>query len=155
MGMHGKDWLAMPSRDLRRRPRQQQPRQSILIVCLGEQTEFRYFQALKQDFRLPAVRVAIESTSRDPHSVIALARRLHKQGAFDEVWCVFDHEFPPNNTLFQPAVEAARQNSFKLAVSNPAFEVWLLLHFRYTARSFTDNNELVHQLRNAYPSSFR
>ena len=44
---------------------------------------------------------------------------------FDEIWCVFDtdeHENLPH------AVEDARQSGIDVAVSNPCFELWLVLH---------------------------
>lgn len=46
---------------------------------------------------------------------------------YDEVWCVFDRD---DHERFDDACQMARGNGFKLAVSNPSFELWLLLHFR-------------------------
>ena len=46
---------------------------------------------------------------------------------FDEIWCVFDtdaHENLPH------AIEEARQSGIAVAVSNPCFELWLVLHVR-------------------------
>jgi hypothetical protein len=94
----------MPRRDFRRKPGQQQPRQSLLIVCQGEQTEYNYVRALKRDYNLSNVTVAIDSTRRDPKAAVDLAVRKWTKESFDEVWCVFDHEFPPDNALFYPAV---------------------------------------------------
>lgn len=47
--------------------------------------------------------------------------------AFDEIWCVFDRD---DHERFQDACTMARDNGLRLAVSNPCFELWLLLHFR-------------------------
>jgi hypothetical protein len=46
---------------------------------------------------------------------------------FDSVWAVFDVDDHPN---IPAALQMARDNAINLAVSNPAFELWLLLHFR-------------------------
>ena len=46
---------------------------------------------------------------------------------YDEVWCVFDVDDHPN---LLNALESARQLGIKVALSNPCFELWLLLHFR-------------------------
>jgi hypothetical protein len=46
---------------------------------------------------------------------------------YDEVWCVFDVDAHPN---LADALQQARANSILLAVSNPCFELWLLLHFQ-------------------------
>jgi RloB-like protein len=43
------------------------------------------------------------------------------------VWCVFDVD---DHTRFDDAVQMARDNGIELAVSNPCFELWLLLHFQ-------------------------
>lgn len=47
--------------------------------------------------------------------------------AYDSVWCVFDVNDHPN---IPDAKEMARDNGIDLAISNPCFELWLLLHFR-------------------------
>jgi hypothetical protein len=47
--------------------------------------------------------------------------------AYDSVWCVFDKDDHPR---FGEALEMARDNNIRLAISNPCIELWLLLHFR-------------------------
>lgn len=47
--------------------------------------------------------------------------------AFDEVWCLFDVDEHPR---VNEARQMARDNDINVAVSNPCFELWLLLHFR-------------------------
>jgi RloB-like protein len=46
---------------------------------------------------------------------------------YDEVWCVFDIDDHPH---IDDAKQQARDNGIKLAVSNPCFELWVLLHFQ-------------------------
>ncbi|MGW6281706.1 RloB family protein [Kribbella sp. NPDC055071] len=43
---------------------------------------------------------------------------------FDEVWCVFDVD----DFDIEPATREARRAGLELAVSDPCFELWLLLH---------------------------
>jgi hypothetical protein len=43
------------------------------------------------------------------------------------VWCVFDIDSHPN---VEDALQMARDNGIHLAISNPCFELWLLLHLR-------------------------
>jgi hypothetical protein len=45
----------------------------------------------------------------------------------DEVWCVFDVDEHPK---LAEARDQANANGIQLAVSNPCFELWLLLHFQ-------------------------
>jgi hypothetical protein len=46
---------------------------------------------------------------------------------YDEVWCVYDVDGHPR---MPDARQQARDNAIEVAVSNPCFELWLLLHFQ-------------------------
>ncbi len=62
------------------------------------------------------------------HDAEIEARRQRDENlAFDEVWCVHDIDEHPK---IDEARVMARDNDILLAVSNPCFELWLLLHFR-------------------------
>lgn len=146
-----------------RRPGQRQPRQCILIVCEGAQTEPNYFESLRREFKLSLVEVQVEGYGAAPISVVdrALARREERRQEaknarrksqfntppFDEVWCVFDVENPSKNPSFQQAVSKARSKNLDLAISNPAFEYWYLLHFKETTQPFANAAELIQALR--------
>lgn len=82
------------------------------------------------------------------------AKKARKQGnrrviPFDEVWCVFDVERLVDNPSFDRAVKKARASDFHLAISNPAFEYWYLLHFKETSRPFQDASDLLKALKQA------
>lgn len=47
--------------------------------------------------------------------------------AVDEIWCVFDTDSHPN---LHDAIQQATAHAINLAISNPCFELWILLHFR-------------------------
>ncbi|MBI1882343.1 MAG: RloB domain-containing protein [Chloroflexi bacterium] len=147
-----------------RRPGHRPPRQCFLIVCEGAQTEPNYFESLCRELKLqPLVEVQVEGQGAAPISVVnrALIRREEREreakaaqrksqfGAppFDEVWCVFDVEKPDKNPSFQQAVSKARSNKLELAISNPAFEYWYLLHFKETTQPFADATELIQALK--------
>ena len=53
-----------------------------------------------------------------------------------QVWCVYDRDIEDSdekirigNVSFDEAIETARDKGFKVAWSNDAFELWILLHF--------------------------
>ena len=105
----------------------------MVVFCEGEASEPDYVAGLK---RLPEIRgrtmIAIEI---DPaHGVpLTLVERAVKRSAdpeVDECWCVFDVEWPRHHPNLRQAVELARHNNIGLAVSNPCFELWLILHLR-------------------------
>jgi hypothetical protein len=100
-----------------------EPRKQILIVCGGTRTEPDYFEGLKRSRRNPAVQVKVVGKGIDPEQLVAHAHRV--RGDHDEVWCVVDtDEFD-----IAKAVRVADKLKVRLAVSNPCFELWLLLHF--------------------------
>jgi hypothetical protein len=51
---------------------------------------------------------------------------------FDEVWCVCDVDEHPRLT---EALQRATENDIKVALSNPCFELWALLHLREQSES--------------------
>jgi len=56
------------------------------------------------------------------------ARKLKDDNQkYQEVWCVFDVDEHP---LIPEAKDQAMANGIELAISNPCFELWALLHFQ-------------------------
>jgi hypothetical protein len=125
--------------DLRRGPAFREPRRRILVICEGKVTEPKYFRELRLHFRNPAVEIEIDDQHGTPRTLVAHAVRRKKEAAreakrqrnaflaYDEVWCVFDVDDHP---LLAEAKQQARDNGISLAISNPCFELWALLHFR-------------------------
>ncbi len=156
-----------PQSALKRLPGQRQARSHILITCEGAKTEPNYFEALRRKLRLTSVEVEIagKSHASDPIRVVGFAiqqktkrvkeaKRSDFLAEYDEVWSVIDVENPANNTLFDKAVQQAKRENIQLAVSNPAFEYWYLLHYKETARVFRDGQELKQALRD-YEADYR
>jgi hypothetical protein len=56
-----------------------------------------------------------------------LARRQRDDShLFDEIWCVYDVDDHPK---LNEARQQAEDHGIRLAISNPCFELWALLHF--------------------------
>jgi hypothetical protein len=141
-----------------RKPGNLRPRQRILILCEGGETEPNYLNCLKRELKLATVNVeiSIEGLGYDPSALINDAlRRIgdaeRDKRAFDEVWCVFDREATHEQNTFAQAVGVAGKKRIRLAVSNPAFEYWFLLHFVETGRPFEDAQELTQELKKHIP----
>ena len=128
----------MSRRDgLRRRRPFRNPLPRVLIVCEGTRTEPGYFHDLRHTERIP---IELEiSPGGVPKTLVERAVELKntaKKDAksaqdenllYDEVWCVFDIDEHP---AVPDAKQQARDNGIELAISNPCFELWILLHFR-------------------------
>jgi hypothetical protein len=138
-----------------RRPRRGQPVQrQVLIVSQGEITEPCYIEALKRHWRRGAVDV--REHPKDPIALIEWADRETKRKArsgdkYDETWVVFDAERCPDPNVLAQAEAKARAANIQVAMSNPCFEVWLLLHFRYTHAPMVDANAAIAQLQASMP----
>jgi len=139
-------------RSLSRQGPTRDPSQIIIIVCEGEKTEPIYFNNIRDKKRLHSVNVRIIP---NPGSSLLIVKRaiderkcIPKEEKKDyEVWCVFDVEQKGHNPSFNEAVQKAKNNGLKLAISNPCFEYWYLLHFEPTSRSFIDCKDIITQLK--------
>lgn len=135
---------------LKRRVATRQPRKTLVVFCEGERTEPEYLEALKRQPSvrdLAAVDLRIETGHGEsaPRKLVALAvaerkRAIDEEAEVDEFWCVFDVEWPRNHPGLAEAAKRADAEGVKLAVSNPCFELWLILHFQDHA-SWLDNNQ--------------
>lgn len=126
-------------RSIRRRGPTREPKRRILIVCEGEETERGYFKAFQHEVRNPRVHVAVARETGAPATVVQIAMRLKREAEdearaqrdenlrWDEVWGVFDVDEHPNLEATQ---NLARENGISVAISNPCFELWALLHFQ-------------------------
>jgi len=99
----------------------------VLIVCGGACTEKQYFDELRRWVRNPAVKVKIKSEVGSPSQVVRYAAGFmnRSDSDFDAVWAVVDVD---DFTDLEQAVRESRRTGVHLAVSNPCFELWLLLH---------------------------
>lgn len=138
-----------------------EPRRKLLILCEGKVTEPLYFRSFRQEHRNHLVEVEIVPECGGPKPLVELAVERKKSAEkearrhrdpyqkYDEVWCVFDVDNHPN------LVEAKRQaqdNGLKLAISNPCFELWIVLHFQ-DQRAYQDRGWIQSKCRE-YLSGF-
>lgn len=75
-------------------------------------------------------------------AIAARAKSAAEEAEVDEFWCVFDVEWPRNHPHLREAIAKAEANSIRLAISNPCFELWLILHYRNHG-GWPDNSQAV------------
>ncbi|WP_235433786.1 RloB family protein [Protofrankia sp. BMG5.30] len=85
--------------------------------------------------RRTSVRIEIDAGQGVPLTLVRRAVERKKDPEVDECWCVFDVEWPKNHPNLTEAVDLARAHDIGLAVSNPCFELWLILHHQDYNRS--------------------
>lgn len=139
---------------LKRYSRKRSARKSITVVCEGKETEPNYFKSLKYDLRLSMYDVKIIPGITDPLNLVQRGISEKEKSDYkdiDEVWCVLDKEQYGQNPNFDNAVKLALTNGISLAVTNPAFELWYLLHFEYTDAPFNNATEVIKRLLKFIP----
>lgn len=146
-------------RDFRRKPPRKSPKYRILVVCEGRITERQYFQAFQHDMRNPRVHIALPDTSGVPVTVVETAVRLQMEAEeaahrerdenlrFDSIWAVVDVDEHPN---LEAAQKLALQKNVHMAISNPCFELWALLHFEDIG-AHVERDKLKRRLRRFVP----
>ena len=129
----------MRSRSSLMRERREAFRDARLIVVAseGRDTERIYFRALAKEYSNPRVHVHIlersedERNSSSPEHVLKQLYNYKSQyelEADDELWLVVDKDRWTDAMLSRVATECTQDVSMHMALSNPCFELWLLLH---------------------------
>lgn len=110
----------------------------ILVVCEGQITEPQYIHGFSVARGVTTVRLDVRAPGGDPLALVkraikvrdtarAEARRADDEDlAYDQSWCVVDVDQHPQ---LDEARALAAKSGLELAISNPCFELWLLLHF--------------------------
>ena len=109
----------------------------IVIASEGKDTERIYFKALAKEYTNPRVHVHIlerseaEQNNSSPDHVLKQLNDYKSQyelEADDELWLVVDKDRWTEAMLSRVATECSQEVAMHMALSNPCFELWLLLH---------------------------
>ena len=133
--------MTKPPRSRRRKNQASRKEKTVFRLHVeGKVTEREYFQCVKS----PDIHLSFaQSAGLDPKSLVRNAKaemrlrnRRDPDSTFDELWCVFDVD---QHERLTEALSDARNSGIDVAVSNPCFELWLVLHVRdqnsYTSRT--------------------
>ena len=142
----------MRSRNSLMRERREAFRDARLIVIAseGKDTERIYFKALAKEYTNPRVHVHILERSEDeqnnssPEHVLKQLNDYKSQYELeddDELWLVVDKDRWTEAMLSRVATECLQDVAMHMALSNPCFELWLLLHLE-DAASLTPEEQM-------------
>ena len=137
----------------------------ILIVTEGEKSEPKYFAHFRTRQNNIEVRVVPNNrngSKTDYASLIRKAVKICKDDGLspsigDSVWIVADADVNyqtadavnKKNAALSEARKKAGKESFELILSNPCFELWYLLHLRYTTAHLPDYDAVRRALEHA------
>jgi hypothetical protein len=134
------------------------PYKRFLIVCEGEKSEPDYIQGVKGLCREKLISIEIIGGAGQTKKVIERAVQLKSEAIieakrnkdnfekFDSIWCVIDVD---NHDLLTEALIQARDNKIEVSLSNPCYEVWVVLHHRDHRKS-VDRSVLQSECKNHY-----
>ena len=110
------------------------PALRIVVVTEGAVTEpsyLRTFDRLHGD--QSSAKLVVIPDAGDPRAVVERAieesreSKRDRLGSRDTVWAMFDRD---EHSRFAQAKDMARGNGIRLAISNPCFELWGILHYQ-------------------------
>jgi hypothetical protein len=114
----------------------------VLIVSGGQRTEPGYFRGMSKN---RGVRLKVRVKVDSPANLVRYAQSIFTTDEYDRVWCVVDADAFD----IEAARAAAERLDVELAVSEPCFEVWLLLHFA-DHRAYVENGKAACSLLAKY-----
>jgi RloB-like protein len=122
---------------LKRAVERRQEFKTVVVFCEGKKSEPDYINGVK---KLPhvasntALNIEVHPEQGAPMTLVKMAVDRQNDPEVDECWCLFDVEWPKNHPNLDAAVRMAKAAGVRLAISNPCFEVWLILHYRLHTR---------------------
>lgn len=128
----------------------------ILIGAEGKnKTEKMYFTELGKDFRDRYLIKFAKGNSTDPVGIVRDTVKDAKKECIDEddiAFAVFDTDADAGKQrLVDEAVALASKDDVRVITSTPCFEIWYLLHFRYSTGAFINSKKAVEELQKYIP----
>ncbi len=121
----------------------------FVIAVEGEKTEAQYFSRFENTRVHPKVLPAGADGLSAPRQVIERLRKFEEEydlGPDDECWLVLDVDRQRRQFLDE-ATQVARESGYHFGISNPCFELWLLLHFQEADPADTTCTAVIERLR--------
>lgn len=121
-------------------------KKAIIISCEGRVTEFEYFSGVKNhlssyiDIVLEVHVVPKNSNPSEPKDIVKnleeyITNTYDYQSDHDECWLVLDREkVPARKTNILAIAPSCKSKNYNIAITNPTFEFWLLLHLENIER---------------------
>lgn len=122
----------------------------VIIATEGTDTEPIYFEAVKADFCSSNVHVEVlrrtdgNSSPENVYHQLRMFKDEYNIADDDELWVVVDRDKWKEKMLSDVALHCHQDSNLMFCVSNPCFELWLLLHLEDVA-SYSEDE--LQQLR--------
>jgi len=133
----------------------------IIIATEGSVTEVEYFSQLQEHAVLSSLRFQIKvipptENKSAPNQVIKSLtnfKREYQIKANDELWMVIDRDRWTVQMLSE-IHRQCKQKGIGLCISNPCFELWLILHYQDITTFGADTQELLQTNQKQHGQSY-
>lgn len=129
-----------------------------LIIAEGKnKTETLYFSNYQEQGRPYSIRFVKAGNNTDAESlyktIITKWNELGLSSAKgDRGYIVLDIDNDPSKaTKVQELMLGNKNESIRFVVSNPTFEVWFLVHFKYTTKAYANGEAVINDLKKYIP----
>ena len=122
----------------------------VYLICEGTETEIRYFKRFRSRgchidiIPIPSQYKAADRLIQKVRATMGTNPYYPDEG--DVIWCVFDRD-ENSDAALQKAKQVAMKEGYRLAYSNPSFELWFLLHFVNQSAEITDCKGVIRVLK--------
>jgi hypothetical protein len=134
------------------------PKLFIRCVCEGKATEPNYIWGYLKSKGFKQPNPAYRAKDNSPLGIAKEAKKLYAQALKDRIdknnifiWAVFDRD---EHQGVSQAIELLRDTPIQVAFSNICFEFWILLHYEYTTRSFSNCDEIIKHIRQQHDADY-
>ena len=143
--------------DRKRRDKQKRrPKPLILLVAEGtNMTESQYFRSFQNQNAEYTIKILKPGHRTDPYKMLQIITSYWDDNELSEEngdagFVVLDLDCDEEKAGLIRAL-AQDSSCIQFAVSNPCFEVWFLMHFKYSTHSFLSSQDVVRELKTEIP----
>lgn len=119
-----------------------------------EKQYLNHYNSLSNRYRI----IFSKGNSSDPVGIVENTIKSLKNYDFDfelgdKAFCLIDTDYGDDREKsIVDAIELAKKNNIDVLLTNPTFEIWFLLHFRYSTRQYVHNEDVIVELRKYIPN---
>ena len=128
----------------------------MFILTEGTATEVEYYEGVCRRLGLPKELIVVKKARNTQAKGIVdelveekrnnkLLSKKGRDTRIDQWWAVVDTEGKPKELA--SAIQKAKDNGVFIAISDPSFEYWLMLHFDYTTSQYYSVGKLIEELK--------
>ena len=140
----------------KRNSKTRKPKPLIVIIAEGKNvTETNYFKSFQNQYASYNIKLLSVGHETDPKNMLERIENYWQKQELntengDMAFVVLDLDCDEKKANLIKRLASKNVNS-RFIVSNPCFEVWFLLHYKYSTHSYLNGSELIGELKEFIP----